>query len=269
MIQKDTLYITDSLSCKYIIIDRYVSQKDTILSIDSLWDHHTLTRTASPSSFHQPNGFKNGNDILSSLILAFFILLVLFSREIINVFPAVMNSLLKLKNHFKLEDKLALSAQRNVVTVIAALYFPVLVTLMNRGYIIAKYQLLPNYFLLISLAVIFGFWLLRKGLYGILSWLTKDNITFKLIEKIGYNHLIISVIFSFPAILLRFIWPEISDTIILNVLIFSLLLVFIFYIIRGYQIIISHHYSHFFYILYLCGVELLPVALLSNFILSY
>ncbi|MFA6335297.1 MAG: DUF4271 domain-containing protein [Bacteroidales bacterium] len=268
MLQQDTLYITDSASCRYIVTDIYISQKDTILPIDSLWSTKTLTHTVSLQP-GQPGTLKNSDDILSALILAFFVLLVFFSREVINVLPAVLKSLFKLKNHFKLEDKLALSNQRDVVTIIAALYFPVLITLMSGDYLIGKYQILPLSYLLISLGFIFAYWLLRKTLYNILSWVTKDKITFKLVEKIGYNHLIISVIFSFPSILINFIWPGISDYIIINILVISLLFVYVFYIIRGYQIIIAHRYSHFFYILYLCAVELLPVALIVNFILSY
>jgi len=269
MLQKDTLYITDSVSCKYIVTDRYVSQKDTILSIDSLWNPKTLTHSTSQHPFKQQGNLNGGNDILSSLILAFFVLFVFFSREVINVFPAVLKSLFSLKNHSKLENKLALSNQRDMVTIIAALYFPVLITLMNSDYIVDKYHLLPINYLLISLGCVFLFWLLRKILYSILSWVTKDKTTFKLIENIGYNHLIISVIFSLPSILIRFIWPQTSDIIIINILVFSCLFVYLFYIVRGYQIIISHRYSHFFYILYLCSVELLPVVLLANFILSY
>lgn len=267
--QSDTLYITDSLSCKYILVDRFVSQKDTLPSIESLWGHHTLINSASSIHSGEADSVRSSDYVLSAIILTFFILLVIFSREVRKVLPATLNSLFKLSNHLKLENKLSLSNQRDIVTVIAALYFPIFITLLNSDRLIDNSQLQPKYFLLLSLAFIAGFWLLRKSLYSTLSWLTKDKNTFKLIEKIGYNHLIISVIFSFPIILLTFIWPQISDVFVFNVLICSTLFIFAVNLYRGYQIIISHRYSHFFYILYLCGIELLPIALLLNFILSY
>ncbi|MFA5848536.1 MAG: DUF4271 domain-containing protein [Bacteroidales bacterium] len=269
---KDTLFITDSLSCKYILVDIDTSQQQVFLPVDNLFGHQTLTLVnSSPphSSDHLSAGYKQNDEILSLLVLAFFIIMVIFSREIINVFPATLSSLFKLKNHFKLEDKLAQSGQRSVVAVISALYFPVLITLLNNNYILDTFQLLPQYFLLLSILCLITLWLVRKGIYDLLSWLTKDKNTFKLIERIGYNHVIISVIFSLPAILLKFFWPEIDASTILIVLIFSVLFVFLIYLVRGYQIIISHRYSHFFYILYLCSIELLPIALISNFILSY
>ena len=269
MLQQDTLYITDSVSCKYILIDKNISQKDTILPIESLWSSKSLAISTVNTTDKLPENNKANDNVLSSVTLAFFILLVLFSREIINIFPLIFKSIFKLKNHYKLEDKLALTRQRDVVSIVAALYFPVLITLMNSNYIADKYRLLPLNCLLISLLIIFVYWLIRKTLYGILSWVTKDKVTFKMIEKIGYNHLIISVIFSLPSILFRFIWPQISDITTLNTLLFCCLIVYCLYIIRGYQIIISHRYSHFFYILYLCGIELLPFAILANLILSY
>ncbi|OFY39403.1 MAG: hypothetical protein A2X18_04715 [Bacteroidetes bacterium GWF2_40_14] len=269
MIINDTLYITDSLSCKYILVDLDTSQQQVFLPVDNLFGHQTLTKvTASPAS-HVSAGYKQNDEILSTLVLAFFIIMVIFSREIINVLPAALNSLFSLKNHYKLEEKLALSGQRNVVTAISALYFPVLLTLMNSNYLFDSFELLPQYFLLLCILSLFALWLVRKGIYDLLSWLTKDKNTFKLIERIGYNHMIISVIFSLPAILLRFFWPETDASSILIVLLISILFVFLIYLVRGYQIIISHRYSHFFYILYLCCIELLPIALISNFILSY
>lgn len=276
MVQHDTLYITDSISCRYIVTDIYTSQEDTILPIDQLWSARTLTHTAplySSTVSDQGRNFldnlKNNDNILSALILGFFVLLVFFSREVIEVFPAVLKSLFKLKNHIKLEDKLALSKQRDVVTIIAALYFPVLITLMNGDFLTEDFGIYPLVFLLSSLTFILIYWLMRKAVGYLLSWVTNDKSTFNLIEKIGYNHLIISIIFSFPSIIINFLLPEISYSIIINILIFCCLFVFIFYIVRVYQIIISHHYSLFFYILYLCTVEILPVALIVNFILSY
>jgi hypothetical protein len=272
MIIKDTLFITDSVSCKYILVDIDTTEQQEFLPVDNLFGHHTLTKVpeilpAASDNFSAGN--KQHDEVLSTLVLAFFIIMVIFSREIINVIPAVLSSLFKLKNHFKLEDKLALSGQRTVVTIISALYFPVLLTLMNSDYILDSFQLLPQYFLLLCILTLFTLWLVRKGIYDLLSWLTKDKNTFRLIERIGYNHMIISVIFSLPAIFLSFFWPEIDPSTVLIVLISSVLFVFLIYLIRGYQIIISHHYSHFFYILYLCSIELLPIALISNFILSY
>jgi len=269
MLQQDTLYITDSVSCKYILIDKNISQKDTILPIESLWSQRNLTLSASKPSFNQPDNNNSGDNILSSVTLAFFILLVLFSKEVINIFPIIFKSLFKLKNHYKLEDKLALSRQRDLVSIVAAFYFPVLITIINSQYIVDKYDLLPIKYFLFFLLFIFAFWFIRKTLYNILSWVTKDKVTFKLIEKIGYNHLIISVFFSLPPILIRFIWPQISDITTINILLFSCLFVYCFYIFRGYQIIMSHRYSHFFYILYLCGIELLPLSIIANLILSY
>lgn len=276
MIQSDTLYITDSASCRYVIVDLFPIKRDTVLPISALWGNESVKETQSYHTgtiMHQKmnrvSTLRTSDEILSALILAFFILLVFFSREIIDIIPALLKSLFKLSNHAKLENKLALSKQRDVVTIVAALYFPVLVTLMFGDYLINKYEIPPLHYMLISIGCLFGIWLARKTVFNLLSWIANDKNTFRMIEKIGHNHLIISVIFSFPAILANFIWPDIPAPVAINILTACCLFVYVFYLIRGYQIIISHHYSHFFYILYLCAVELLPVALIVNFILSY
>ncbi len=269
MTQKDTLYITDSTCCKYIVIDRISSQSDTIFPIEKLWKTTTYAGSLPPQSYENHNNSNGSSDAVSAIVLAFFVILIIFSREVINVIPASLSSLFKLKNHFKIEETLLLSAQRDIVAIIASIYFPVLIILMNREMITDNFSFSPPILILILISFFLIFWFFRKSVFSILTWVTKDKTTFKLVEKISYNHLIISVIFSFPAIFLRFIWPETPEITIINTLLFCILFIYTFYLIRGYQIILSHHYSHFFYILYLCTVELLPVALLANLILSY
>ncbi|MEG2849274.1 MAG: DUF4271 domain-containing protein, partial [Bacteroidales bacterium] len=48
----------------------------------------------------------------------------------------------------------------------------------------------------------------------------------------------------------------------------SLFIPFLLYFIRGYQLIIANGFSKFFYISYLCTLEILPLIILAHLIFN-
>lgn len=255
-------------TCAYPNEYTYYPQNDSVMSVNSLWSASTEFYTIDNPSETPGNEFSQNDIIISGLFLAFFVLLIISSKEILNVYPAVIKSFFKLKNHIKLEERLAISNQRDIVAGVVLLYYPILITLTFGDLIHKRYNITPELYLGIVLIALICLWLVRKGLFNLLSWLMREKNAFRFIEKISYNYLISSVIVTFPAAMIGFFWPEISEGTIVNILLYCVLFVYFIYLTKTWQIIISRRFSLFFYILYLCTLEFLPIALIVNLILS-
>jgi len=255
----DSLQVNDSLS---------VTGSPVVLPVDSLWKAgKPVTTSVSEDHLNFANTWKEEGAV-SFLVLAFFIAVVIFSREIFSLFPLLIKSLFKLRNHYRLEEKLSFTTQRNITAIISAIYYPLMLTLIFGSSIQDILPVSKLEFFLLSTGVVILLWLVRMGFFRTLAWITKDRNTFRFVEKIGYNHLIISVLFTFPTILITILWPDLEFISQIKILIYCCLFIYGIFLIRSYQIIISNHYSHFFFILYLCTLELLPAALIANIILS-
>ena len=269
MPERDTITFSDSTNCRYIIIEG--TPDIGIISVaapaNSLWGSYTLSKTKPPKGSIPVT--DSSEYFVSGLILAFFILLIIFSREILITIPNIIKTIFSFKNHQRLEQKLSISYQRNVTAALSALYYPVVFTLLLGEYI--DYNAgIPGYLIFAGIAALFlAYWIFKTVTLRFLGWVTKSNQPFTLIGKMGYNHLIISVIFSFPALIVSLFFPDMKEIILVSMLTVCLLFLYLIYLARTYQAIISYRFSHFFYILYLCIVELLPLALLTNFLLSF
>ncbi len=269
MITKDTITISDSTLSRYLIIDTGADFPMAVrpLPADSLWGGSTLNITT-PSRGSVPTARDSGDYFIPGLILGFFILITLFSRELFNTLPTILKSIFSFKNHIRAEDKLSFSYQRNITALLSAIFFPVFITIALGDYIGLEAGI-PDHYILIGLSSFMtGYWFFRTITLSFLGWVTKIKQPFKYIGKIGYNHLIISMIFAIPALVFHILWPDIKEIFLVKILSYSIIATFIMYQVRIYQTIISYRFSHFFYILYLCGVEILPLALLTNFLLS-
>ena len=240
---------------------------EKILPADSLWQAGSKIVSSIPPLEESSSG-TIPNVLLSLIILIFFIGIIVFSREILSVIPSILKSTFNLKNHYKIEEKLSLSNMRNMVFVISLVYFPVIVTIMAGSFLESKFGIYPPLFLVLFLGFLIVVGVVKKLIILLLSWLNKDKGTFSYIEKVGFNHIIIASIVTFPSLLFKLIVDDGTGELLVYTMIASIIPVIILYFIRTYQIIIGQHYSHFFYILYLCGAEILPIVLIVHFILS-
>ncbi|HCT94945.1 MAG: hypothetical protein A2X19_10305 [Bacteroidetes bacterium GWE2_39_28] len=267
MMVRDTITITDSLSCRFIVLERdqfFTARK--VLPVDSLWN----TTVISQSYPGDISGTSPGESYLdSSLIMLFIIITLFFFREILNTIPSIFKSLLSHKEHVRLEEKLSASTQRNITALIAALFFPIFLTI-TIGDTVSAYSGIPSLLQFIfALGVVVVYWIFKSFVLNFLGWITKNKQIFNLIGKIGYNHLIMAALFSTPILLSHFFIPELEFSLFYKLLIYCIVLIYVLYLIRVYQTIIINRFSHIFYIVYLCSVELLPIALFANFLLSY
>lgn len=264
---RDTITITDSLSSRFIVFEREQAITSIkVLPVDSLWNTSIITQSHIGNIKETPTGESY---LDSSLIILFLIITLYFFREILSTLPLIFKSLLSHKENVRLEEKLSASTQRNITALIAALFFPIFLTI-TIGDTVSAYSGIPSWLQFVfALGLVIVYWIFKSLILIFLGWVTKNKQTFNLIGKIGYNHLIMAVIFSTPILISRFFIPEIEFSLFYKILIYCIVSIYMLYLIRVYQTIISNRFSHIFYILYLCTVELLPIALLANFLLSY
>lgn len=267
MPRTDTLYLTDSSSCKLLIVDFYPIQKDSVKSINQLWSSTTkIVTDSTPLPVSKYEDLQN--NLMSGIIFAFFIALIIFSREILVITPAITKTLFSYKNHIKLEEKLGLTNQRNIVAMLSVFYIPLIILLIAGKTIEAETGMFKPYFYLASVGVLLSYWILKKTMFGLISWITREKNAFYMIEKFSYNHIILLSLLSFVIFIVLLADPSISEQTLFMCLLAIALFVYSIYLIRTCQIIIKHSFSIIFYILYLCAVELLPISLFINFILS-
>jgi len=271
MPERDTITISDSLTCRYIVIDKlnYHTTKEVISPINSLWGSQTLSTTLL-GHFNNTKQENNTNGyIVSGFVLLFLIFLLLFFREILATVPNVIKNTFNFRAQKALEEKLSSVNQRNITALIGALSLTLFIVLTFGDYFkestgTESYMLIP-----MSLGIMGGYWVFKSIMLIFTRWISKVKTPFKLIGKIGYNHLILASTFTIPIIIIPIFIVGFDELLLLKLLTICYLILFLLYLIRVYQIIISYHFSHFFYILYLCTVEILPIALFTNFLLSF
>lgn len=267
MTVRDTITVTDSLYSRYIVLEwEREAEQSTLLPADSLW---TGTVVLQNPVISQREGMQEQSFLDSALIMIFTLLTIYFFREILVTLPSIIKSLVSYKEHVRIEEKLSAAKQRDVTALMAAIYFPVFLTI-TLGDNIAGYSGIQEWIqFLAATGFVLVYWIFKSFILSFLGWVTKNKQTFGLVGKIGYNHLIMAAIFSTPILLSRFFIPDIEFSLFSKLLTYCILAIYALYLIRVYQAIISNRFSHIFYILYLCSVEFLPIALFINFLLSY
>lgn len=128
-----------------------------------------------------------------------------------------------------------------------------------------------NYELYLIAGVFFlGFFLLKSLILSVAGILTYEE---KLIQELRYNSRIFLgawgvIILSF-VILLAVGDNETNKLTFLYTIAAISILLFILYLIRGFQLFFSEKVSIFFWILYLCALELLPVLLVFDYLFPF
>ena len=255
---KDTLFITDS-------VQRNPSVQ--IIPADSLWGAET-TSVIIPGNLYSNYASHFSAYFKSGVTLVYLILLLLFFKTLATTLTTILKGFFNLKVQLSIEDRLADTRQRNTTALISVFTIAIVFIYTFDNYLWAKHGIKEHSVFLGILLFFTGFWIFKTIVLRFTGWITKSPTPFNLIGKIGYNHLIFASILTLPLLLLHLVINSNDITILFYYLLICYLLIYLIYLSRVRQTIISHHFSHVFYILYLCTAEILPVALLINFILS-
>ena len=244
--------------------------------IDSLWGRETLvipqagyTSTAiqESSPYGKPSPGMSADSYLSSaIILIVTILLTLSLRNIIKILPLIFKATFRYGYHIKIENKLTLIKQRNTLVFVSAICLTLLIVLFAGEYISEQWNISIPIAIAYLLLSLLSYWVFKLAILRLFSWTAKEKKGFFMVGRIGYNYFILLFFMTIPLFLLSIIPNFISQNLLVNLLAILSLSIYIIYLVRTFQTINLARFSHFFYILYLCAAELLPLLFIIKLI---
>ena len=198
------------------------------------------------------------------LIIGFF--LFAFAR-IADGLEIVMVSLFNYKELIKIEGQTNLFMSRNILLIFSLLVLAFMFSNSGLLYYMNGHKFSVGVTFALTLSIFILYFLARQILLSILNWVNKRNF-FKYISRIYYTHLTAAAVFSIVGLTLFMIFPQMGGPLLRYYLYPVLTLISVIYFIRCNKIIISNGFSNFFWILYLCTLEILPLVVLGHVILS-
>ncbi|MBR5019871.1 MAG: DUF4271 domain-containing protein [Bacteroidales bacterium] len=115
-----------------------------------------------------------------------------------------------------------------------------------------------------TLVALAALWLFRKLVYGLMGWLGGRMAAFRAIERMGYAIGVLVMLACAPAILLGWLAPETPRWLLLLLLALPVAVGAFLYARRGFSLIFPTEFSLFFWVLYLCALEFLPICVVVN-----
>ena len=115
-----------------------------------------------------------------------------------------------------------------------------------------------------TLAALVLLCLFRKLIYALMGWLGGRTHAFRSVERMGYALGVLVMLASVPAILLGWLVPETPRWLLLLLLGLPAVAGAFLYARRGFSLIFQTEFSLFFWVLYLCALEFLPICVVVN-----
>ena len=243
-----------------------MQESDIILPIDSLWSKETLLVPLSVGDTDIGLSVQTGEGYLfAGIVVILSIMLILYFRDIRNIVPLLFKSLFRYGWLLKIEEKNSLAIQRNRVALVSSVCFPLFV-IFSVGEFLSETTATPaNLITIYLVSAILIYWIFKGLLLQSIGWATGERGPFLFIGKIGRNYFSLLFFVAIPFFLF-FILSGYAPIVLIKILITISMVVYLIYLLRVSQIIILSRFSHFFYILYLCAVELLPLGLIIKFL---
>lgn len=116
------------------------------------------------------------------------------------------------------------------------------------------------------------FWLVALALFRLLSgrtigWLSSKNGTFRSLERVNEALCVLAMFASLPVFLLGWLAPEIPHWVLWVALSLIAGAAAVMYVWRGTQIILSAQFSIYYWVLYLCALDFLPICVVVNILM--
>lgn len=118
-----------------------------------------------------------------------------------------------------------------------------------------------------TLAALSGLWLFRKLVCLLLGWLTSRKADFRALERIGYGISIWMILVSLVAALVVWLVPETPSWLLLGWMGLAAAVALFTYFRRGLSLFFRAGFSPLFWVLYLCGLEILPACVVVNILM--
>lgn len=238
-------------------------QGDTLATVDNLWpeSYIAVQEIEVPASLAVADPYR---DIANFFIIIGMVIYLIFAhRRILQGFAIVFRGIFIQKRLIDIETQKNLQVCRNTLftflTICASFIFA------NIAYatkIIGHEYTVPIKFAAIA-GCIMVFFLFRRISFRFLAWVNKNSV-FRLIHLVSHTYACAWYISVLCCFLVIKTIPSAPMGHMRYCIIYSLLAIMLVYFSAIFKIFISKGISHFFYILYLCTLEILPVALLLH-----
>lgn len=151
-------------------------------------------------------------------------------------------------------------------TVFYLLTFTVFLVLLIQKYAgntVKELGILPTY--LLAFGLLFGLYMLRNWTWKMLGNVSRNK---ELFGEVSFNHMVFYAIFSisiFPLQIVASYTIKSVSLFFIQLSIYFITIILLLFIIRTLRLFLSHRVSFFFWFLYFCTLEILPVLLALYF----
>lgn len=124
---------------------------------------------------------------------------------------------------------------------------------------------MQNFFLTLGLLLALALfrWLSCRAM----GWLGGGKAVFSSIERVAEALSVLVMAASSVVLVTGWLWPESPRWILWSALLGFALVAFVIYVWRGTALIMQNQFSLFFWVLYLCALEFLPICVVVNILM--
>ena len=115
-----------------------------------------------------------------------------------------------------------------------------------------------------TLAALAALLLFRKLACLLMGWLGSRPGAFRAVERTGYALGVLVILFSVPALLVGWLAPESPRWLLWGLVLLPFAAGLYYYFRRGLSLLLQTEFSPFFWVLYLCALEILPICVVVN-----
>lgn len=237
--------------------------KNRVLKIDATWEKSTKSSTISiPSEKPSASSANSELDIISNagIALAIIILFIFAMEKITAGAGNVLKSAFNIKRMKELEWISASQTSRNIACIFGVLTVSfILVNQRARfGFMVGMPLLLSFGIIVLSVSLYF----IVKGLIQSIMDYANECSVFRMTKKFGYSYTVMAVFFILLGEALFLLFPNIPLNVVRYWALASIAIPTLLYLNAERILIFRYGFSIFFYILYLCTVEILPIVLI-------
>ena len=197
------------------------------------------------------------------IIIALVLFLIFAHRRILEGLKNVFSALMSQKTLLNIEKQSNIQVCRNTLFFFLTLSSSfVFANIAYATKIIGSGYTVPLKFAGISVVILL-FFLLRRTALHFMAWVNRVSV-FKLINKISLTYACVWYIVILCCFFVIKSIPSAPMGTMRYCFIYSVLGVFVIYFLQLYSIFIQKGFSHFFYFLYLCTLEILPIVVLLH-----
>ena len=220
-----------------------------------------------PSGINASVYRKKHSDIYSSIFFLTFLVSILLVHKYIHrsIFP-VLRSCFRFSQTLSTQDNLALEQGRIILFVLSLFHFSMVAFFFVQTYEVKQlfqfgWAIIPSFCLILLL--FFG---CRYAVFAFVGWVIQYSSDLKIIAKWLRDFFILAAFVTFPIYFsILFFWPTAVHFLTLWCIV-SFLISYLFFLFRTLRYFIHLRFSFFFWILYLCSLEIAPLALLYSVI---